>query len=85
MSVEIKLKKKSKEDTKSENTEEEVCDLDKINKLYTKKCGTNNKEQLTIELENREELGKNPDENEYLYPTLDDPNFNIKIAKKKRV
>ena len=83
MSVEIKLKKKSKEDTKSENTEEEVCDLDKINKLYTKKCGTNNKEQLTIELENREELGKNPDENEYLYPTLDDPNFNIKIAKKK--
>ena len=84
MSVEIKLKKKAKEDTKSETpNDEEICDLDKINKLYTKKCGSNNKQQLEIELENREELGKSPDENEYLYPTLDDPNFNIKISQKK--
>jgi hypothetical protein len=84
MSVEIKLKKKVKEDTKSETpSEEEICDLDKINKLYSKKCGSNNKDQLNIELENREELGKYPDENQYLYPTLDDPNFNIKIAQKK--
>ncbi len=84
MNVEIKLKKKVKEDTKSETpTEEEICDLDKINKLYSKKCGSNNKDQLKIELENREELGKYPDENQYLYPTLDDPNFNIKISQKK--
>ncbi len=81
MSVEIKLKKKVKEDSKSE--EEEICDLDKISKLYSKKCGSNNKEQLQIELENREELGENPNSNEYLYPSLDDPNFNIKIAQKK--
>jgi len=81
MSVEIKLKKRFKEDSKSD--EEEICDLDKIGKLYTKKCGSNNKEQLQIELENREELKEVPNSNEYLYPTLDDPNFNIKIAKKK--
>jgi hypothetical protein len=84
MSVEIKLKKKVKEDSKSETpTKEEICDLDKIGKLYTKKCGSNNKEQLQIELENREELGEDPNSNQYLYPTLDDPNFNIKIFQKK--
>lgn len=83
MSVEIKLKKKAKEDIESEAIEEEICDLDKINKLYSKKCGSNNKEQLKIELENREQLGKYSDENPYLYPTLDDPNFNIKISQKK--
>jgi len=81
MSVEIKLKKKVKEDSKSETPE--ICELDKIGKLYTKKCGSNNKKQLQVELENREELGKDPNSNKYLYPTLDDPNFNIKIAQKK--
>ena len=85
MSVEIKLKKKIKEDSESftDDKKEEICDLDKIGKLYTQKCGADNKEQLNIELENREELGKNSDKNEYLYPTLDDPNFNIKIFQKK--
>ena len=85
MSVEIKLKKKIKEDSESftDEQKEEICDLDKIGKLYTQKCGADNKEQLNIELENREELGKNSDKNEYLYPTLDDPNFNIKIFQKK--
>ena len=84
MSVEIKLKKRVKEDNESSTSEqkEEICDLDKINKLYSKKCGSN-KEQLKIELENRKELQENPNENEYLYPNLDDPNFNIKIAQKK--
>jgi hypothetical protein len=88
MSVEIKLKKKGKEDIESEplssaEKKEEICDFDKINKLYSKKCGSNNKEQLKTELENRIELGNYPDDNEYLYPTLDDPNFNIKISQKK--
>jgi hypothetical protein len=86
MSIEIKLKKKEKEDIKNKNIEKEeteICDLNKINKLYSKKCASNNKEQLNIELKNREELTKHPDDNEYLYPTLDDPNFIIKIAEKK--
>ena len=84
----MNLKKKdpkvglSLEEDKDED-ETEICGLDKINKLYTKKCGSNNKEQLNSELENREELEKNPEDHAYLYPTLDDPNFNIKIAQKK--
>jgi len=61
---------------------DEVCDITQINKLYNKKCG-NNKAQLESELKNREELDKRPNEDQYLYPTLDDPNFNVKIAQKK--
>ena len=88
MSVEIKLKtKKGKkqsevEDVGSDIISSEVCDADEINKLYSKKCG-NNKDQLKAELENRKELELHPTEDEYLYPVLDDPNFNIKIAQKK--
>ena len=33
-----------------------------------------------MELQNRDELGKN-EEFSYLYPSLDDPEFNLKIAK----
>ena len=36
-----------------------------------------------LEKTNRKNLGEHPHEDEYLYPTLDDPNFNIKISKKK--
>jgi hypothetical protein len=87
MSVEIKLKTKkgkNKSETKAEESDNdiEVCDAAEINKLYSKKCG-NNKEQLKIELENRKELESNPTQHDYLYPVLDDPNFNIKIAQKK--
>ena len=61
---------------------EEICDAKQLNKLYSKSCG-NNKQQLRIELDNREELASTPDETPYLYPILDDPNFNIKIAQKE--
>jgi hypothetical protein len=91
MSVEIKLKskkgKKEAADVESD-IDSEICDADEINKLYSKKCG-NNKDQLKSELENRNdlknryELENNPDKDEYLYPVLDDPNFNIKISQKK--
>ena len=84
----MNLKKKEKkvalslEEDEDENKETEICGLDKITKLYTKKCGSNNREQLKTELENREDLEQNPEDHAYLYPTLDDPNFNIKIAQK---
>ena len=81
MSIKKKGQKEEKEEEKGHP--EEICDFDKINELYSKKCGLKNKEQLIIESKNRKELGKYPDENEYLYPTLDDPNFSIKIAQKK--
>jgi hypothetical protein len=71
--------------TKKVNPEllnQEVCNPNDLNNLYSKKCGKNI-EQLNIEEENREELQNNPNQNEYLYPILDDPNFNIKISLKK--
>jgi len=91
MSVEIKLKsKKGKKEVEVDadvdaemDISGEECNLDDINNLYSKKCGNNNKEQLKIEKENRIELSKNPNQDEFLYPVLDDPNFNIKIAQKK--
>jgi len=87
MSVEIKLKSKKetkgkKEDDIEMDISSEECKLDDINNLYSKKCG-NNKEQLKIEEENRIALSKNPNQDEFLYPVLDDPNFNIKISQKK--
>lgn len=63
--------------------DKDICDIELTNKKYTKKCVTNNKEQLNIELENRLLLEKEPNDNQYLYPTLDDPYFNIKIANKQ--
>jgi hypothetical protein len=81
MSVEIKLK--PKKGKKNNESDVDICEIDEINNLYSKKCRSNNKEQLNIELENREEMAKNPNENQFLYPILDDPNFNIKISHKK--
>ena len=72
------VKKKPKKD--KDKVELEECD--KLDKKYDKKCG-NNKKMSEIENENRKELEENPDELTYLYPTLDDPNFNKKIAMKK--
>jgi RNase P protein component len=67
---------------KKDEALEEICDAKQLNKLYSKSCG-NNKQQLRIELENRAELAETPDQTPYLYPILDDPNFNIKIAQKE--
>jgi len=90
MSVEIKLKSKKEKKGKKEKEEDfdtdiasKECDINEINKLYSNKCGNNNKEQLKTELANRQELTKNPNQDEFLYPVLDDPNFIIKIAQKK--
>jgi Helicase conserved C-terminal domain len=76
MSFELKKNKKEISELS------EVCDTGEINKLYSKKCG-NNKKLLDIEEKNRKELEKHPNEDQFLYPNLDDPNFIIKIAQKK--
>jgi len=47
---------------------------------YDKTC---NKFLLKKELVERNELGKHPEEDDYLYPSLNDPNFIVKIAEKK--
>lgn len=53
-----------------------------VEDLYDKSCSHNDK-MLKTEEKNREALQEEPNENQYLYPILDDPNFNIKIAQKK--
>ncbi len=47
---------------------------------YSKEC---NKAILEYEELNAQDLANNPDKNSYLYPTLNDPNFNTKIFQKK--
>ena len=46
------------------------------------KTKTNNEKLIQIELKNRDEIGME-DEFSYLYPSLDDPGFNIKISERK--
>ena len=69
-------KKKAKKDIVG------IEECNRLDKKYDKKCGINKKMQ-EIENENRKELEEHPDDLPYLYPTLDDPNFNKKIAEKK--
>lgn len=49
-------------------------------KYYDKEC---NKFLLKKELVEHNELEEHPDSDTYLYPNMNDPNFNIKIAEKK--
>jgi len=67
-------------------TEESLKDEYEKNKCaapgneYDKTC---NKFLLKKELVERNELGHHPEEDDYLYPSLNDPNFIVKIAEKK--
>jgi len=75
----------TKEDIKNlrnpKNIEENIiCKKDE--NIYNKKCN-NNQLLLKFEEENNKSLAENPDEDPFLYPNLNDPNFNIKIAQKK--
>jgi len=67
---------------KKKNKIQEVCS--NLDNIYDKKCD-NNKRLLASEESNRENLSElnNVDDNILLYPHLDDPNFNVKIALKK--
>ena len=55
-------------------------DENKCVNQYNYEC---NKLRIKNEQINRKNLEENSSQNEYLYPNLDDPNFNIKIAQKK--
>ena len=75
------LANKSTLDTCNINLEPEFKKLNcNDENLYSNKC---NKFLLKKELIEGDCLAKNPEENLYLYPDLNDPNFNIKIASKK--
>jgi len=58
----------------------EINECGTSQKAYDKNC---NKFVLKKEMIERTELAKNPEEDSYLYPSLNDPNFIVKIAEKK--
>jgi len=58
----------------------EINECGTSEKAYDKTC---NKFVLKKEMIERTELAKNPEEDSYLYPSLNDPNFIVKIAEKK--
>jgi hypothetical protein len=76
--MENKENVKPKEDKIKEN----ICDPTSNINIYSKKCN-NNKMLLKFEEENRERFIQDTTSNEFLYPNLNDPYFNIKIAQKK--
>ena len=59
--------------------------MNKDKKIFTNKFINKEENNLLLknEFNNSENLKENPNLYEYLYPNLDDPNFNIKIAQKK--
>jgi hypothetical protein len=59
--------------------------MNKDKKIFTNKFINKEENKLLLknEFNNSENLKENPNLYEYLYPNLDDPNFNIKIAQKK--
>lgn len=73
-------KSKKQTVTKDYDLEREFEDNKCYTNLYSDEC---NKFLLKKEILERSELEKDPEANDYLYPTLNDPNFNIKIAEKK--
>jgi superfamily II DNA or RNA helicase len=83
------MSKKNKLLIVSSSDESDTKELEKIFNLndcgapenyYDKEC---NKFLLKKELTEHAELEEHPDSDTYLYPNLNDPNFNIKIAEKK--
>ena len=55
----------------------------KANPKEKTKDTLSNKDKLVLEKGNMEEALQNPNTDQFLYPSLDDPNFNIKINNKK--
>lgn len=81
----------SSDDAESESSNEILLDKNQLEEefkvlncndenFYTNDC---NKFLLKKELLERNDLSENEDSNEYLYPNLNDKEFNIKIANKK--
>jgi len=79
------VEKEEKQVNQEKNDSELKIDFDANNcgnleNQFSKEC---NKFLLKKELMEYEFLSEHPEESEYLYPSLNDPNFNIKIAERK--
>jgi len=84
--AEVEKDEKKEEQVNQEQDDSELkIDFDANNcgnleNQFSKEC---NKFLLKKELMEYEFLSEHPEESEYLYPSLNDPNFNIKIAERK--
>ena len=80
-------KRKGKIKIKKKAVVKKSCDQLKAEYGDLKNIDLENKEEVEflkcISTENREQLGRESAKYPYLYPSLDDPNFNVKIATKK--
>ena len=80
-------KRKGKIRIKKKAVVKKNCDQLKAEYKDLKSVDLENKDQVEflkcISTENRAQLGRESDKYPYLYPSLDDPNFNVKIATKK--
>ena len=75
------VQEEKKDETLEELKEEfEMNECGASENKYDKKC---NKFLLKRELLERKELLRHPEEDDFLYPSLNDPNFIVKIAEKK--
>lgn len=78
--LEVVKKNKEVEDDSELKTDFDANNCGNLENQFSKEC---NKFLLKKELMEYEFLSEHPEESEYLYPSLNDPNFNIKIAERK--
>lgn len=78
--VETLEKVKEVNDDSELKTDFDTNNCGNLENQFSKEC---NKFLLKKELMEYEFLSEHPEESEYLYPSLNDPNFNIKIAERK--
>ena len=76
------MEKNEKGDKKDKIERQYKKDKDVCENVYDPNCGKN-KTLLKLEEENMKEAKSSPNTDPFLYPDLNDPNFNIKIANKK--
>jgi|LauGreDrversion2_2_1035103.scaffolds.fasta_scaffold00238_4 hypothetical protein len=81
ITIDEAVQEEKKDETLEELKEEfEMNECGASENKYDKKC---NKFLLKKELLERKELSRHPEEDDFLYPSLNDPNFIVKIAEKK--
>jgi len=73
----------AKENAAKENAKENATEYVDIPKPINEPISNENKRKNELELEERRELLENQTDYDFLYPNLNDPQFNIKISERK--
>ena len=80
---EIEVESDIQELNKTSITEESIDSTDSSKTVDSVEHVDKNKEKFALEKKEYDDYKQNPEENNFLYPDQNDPNFNIHIAKKK--